>query len=119
MKDINKIKQEKKQRRHGRVRYNLSGTAEVPRLSVFKSNKSIFLQIIDDVKGVTLVSVKDSEVRAKAKDRTENAKEAGKLLAEKAIKKKIKNIVFDRGGNKYHGVVKAIADGARDGGLQF
>lgn len=119
MKDLNKIKQEKKQRRHGRVRYNLSGTADVPRLSVFKGNKSVFLQIIDDAKGVTLVSVRDSEVKSKVKNRTEKARESGKLLAEKAIKKKIKNVVFDRGGNKYHGVIKAIADGARDGGLQF
>lgn len=120
MKDLNKIKQEKKRQRHGRVRSRVTGSADVPRLNVFKGNQSIFLQIIDDAKGVTLVSVKDTELKdKKTKGKVDKAKEAGKLLAEKAGKAGIEKVVFDRGGYKYHGRVKAVAEGAREGGLEF
>lgn len=100
----------KKLRRHRRVRAKINGTAEVPRLCVFRSNKHIYAQVIDDEKGKTLVSAKG--VLAKAN-------EVGKDIAKKAIEQKISKISFDRGGYKYHGNVKALADGAREGGLKF
>jgi len=87
------------------------------RLSVFRSNKFIYAQIIDDEKGNTLVSADDQ--KSKIKSKIERAKETGKLLAEKAIAKKIKKVYFDRGDFRYHGRIKAIAEGAREGGLEF
>lgn len=116
--DINKLKQEQKSRRQGRIRAKVSGTAETPRLSVFRSNTGMFLQIIDDTKGVTLVSAHSKEVKIKGK-KVAISFELGKLIAKKALDKKIAKVVFDRGGNKYHGRVKMAADGAREGGLIF
>ena len=107
-------------RRHARVRTKLSGTAECPRLAVTKSNKNIIAQIIDDNKAETLVYVStlDKEIKTKAAN-IAAAKEVGALVAKKALDKKIKTVVFDRGGFIYHGVVKAIAEAAREAGLDF
>ncbi len=107
-------------RRHVRVRTKVSGTTECPRLAVTKYNKNIIAQIIDDVKGETLVYVStlDKDIKTKAAN-VEAAKEVGKAVAEKALKKNIKQVVFDRGGFIYHGVVKAIAESAREAGLEF
>ena len=107
-------------RRHERVRAKISGTAERPRLCVFRSNKNIAVQIIDDVAGRTLVaaSTLDKEVKTKASN-IESAKEVGDLIAKRAIKAGIKNVVFDRGGYIYHGKVKALAEAAREAGLEF
>ena len=118
MKDKNIIKAEKHQRRHAKVRSQISGTAKRPRLNVFKSNVGIYLQLIDDDKGITLASVSSKELKGK-KTKVESASELGKMLAEKSIAKKVSVVVFDRGGYKYHGIVKAAADGAREGGLKF
>jgi large subunit ribosomal protein L18 len=124
MKDINKIKRKRKGRRHMRVRAKIEGTAQVPRLSVFRSNKHIYLQLIDDEKRKTIVSVGDFKIKIPKKGKSGTAKtklafEAGKALAELAKKKKIKTAVFDRGGFAYHGRIKAAAEGAREGGLIF
>ena len=107
-------------RRHKRVRRKISGTAECPRLCVFRSNNNLYVQVIDDVKGVTLAqaSTLDKEVKTK-KANKEAAKEVGALIAKRAIEKKIKTVVFDRGGYIYHGVVKELAEAAREGGLEF
>lgn len=107
--------------RHERVRKNLSGTAEMPRLNVFRSNGNIFAQIIDDVAGNTLVSASsiDKELNLKNGGNVEAAKEVGKLLATRAKKLKIKQVVFDRGGYLYHGRVEALAEAARENGLEF
>jgi len=113
-----KIKREQRSKRHKRVRAKVKGTAQRPRLSVFRSLSHLYVQLIDDEAGQTLVSVKDVEIKTKAK-KSEVALEVGKLLAQKALAKKITTVVFDRGGYKFHGRVKAIADGARAGGLKF
>jgi large subunit ribosomal protein L18 len=107
--------------RHKRIRKTLSGTAEKPRLNVFKSNANINAQIIDDVKGVTLVSASTLEKELKIKNggNVEAAKLVGKSIAEKAKKAKIKTVVFDRSGYLYHGRVEALADAARENGLEF
>ena len=107
-------------RRHIRVRTKISGTAERPRLCVFRSNANVYAQIIDDVAGNTLVSAStlDKEVKTKHANK-EAAKEVGKLIAKRAAEKKIKDVVFDRGGYIYHGVIKELAEAAREGGLQF
>ena len=107
-------------RRHARVRNKISGTAECPRLCVFRSNKAIYVQIIDDVKGNTLVSAStlDKEVKEKHSNK-EAAREVGALIASRAKDKKIKDVVFDRSGYIYHGVIKELADSAREGGLNF
>jgi len=107
-------------RRHARVRTKVSGTTECPRLAVTKSNKNIIAQVIDDTKGETLVYVStlDKDIKTKAAN-IEAAKEVGKSVAEKALKKNIKQVVFDRGGFIYHGVVKALAEAAREAGLDF
>lgn len=107
-------------RRHKRVRTKISGTAECPRLCMFRSNKGIYAQIIDDVKGTTLVSAStlDKEVKTK-KSNVEAAKEVGTLIAKRAADKKITTVVFDRSGYIYHGVVKSLAEAAREGGLEF
>ena len=107
-------------RRHARVRTKISGTAECPRLAVTKSNKNIIAQVIDDTKGVTLAyaSTLDKEVKTKAANK-EAAKEVGALIAKKALDKKIKAVVFDRGGFVYHGVIKEVAEAAREAGLEF
>ena len=106
-------------RRHARVRAKVSGTAECPRLNVFRSNTQIFAQIIDDVKGVTLASSSSVELKIKNGGNVEGAKLVGKDIAEKAKKLKIKNVVFDRGGYLYHGRVQALAEAARENGLEF
>lgn len=110
-------------RKHIRVRKKISGTAERPRLNVFRSLKNIYAQIIDDTKGTTLVSAStlDEALKSKIKNggNKEAAKEVGKLIAEKAIEKGIKQVVFDRGGYLYHGRVKELADAAREAGLEF
>ena len=107
-------------KRHKRVRAKISGTPEIPRLDVFRSNSNIYAQIIDDVNGVTLVSASTVEKDFEgATSNCEAAAKVGKLIAERAKIKGIENICFDRGGYLYHGRVKALADGAREGGLNF
>ena len=108
----------KRKKRHLRIRNKISGTAERPRLSVFRSNKHIYAQAIDDVRGETLVSASDRDLKKDGSDK-EIAGKVGKILAKKALKTGIKEVVFDRGGYRYHGRVKALAEGARDGGLKF
>lgn len=107
-------------RRHIRVRRKISGTAERPRLCVYRSNSNLYVQIIDDVAGNTLVqaSTLDKEVKTKHANK-EAAKEVGALIAKRAASKKIDTVVFDRGGYIYHGVVKELAEAAREGGLKF
>jgi len=122
-----KEKAEKRKRRHLRVRKKVKGTPDRPRLAVYKSLKHIYAQIIVDppigpCKVVTGASTLSPEIRDEmknAKNKTEKAKLVGKLIAERAIKKGIKKVVFDRSGYKYHGRVKALAEGAREGGLEF
>ncbi len=121
---IKKIdKNEERLRRHTRVRKKISGTAETPRLSVYRSLNHVYAQVIDDVKGVTLCSAStmDKEVKGEIKDmtKTDAAKLVGKKVAERAVAKGIKDVVFDRGGYLYTGRVQALADGAREGGLNF
>ena len=106
-------------RRHSRVRNKVSGTAEMPRLNVFRSNENIFAQIIDDTKGNTLVSSSSVELKIKNGGNVEAAKLVGKDIAEKAKKAKIKKVDFDRGGYLYHGRVEALAEAARENGLEF
>ena len=107
--------------RHARIRENISGTSERPRLCVFRSNANIEAQIIDDVKGVTLVSASslEKELNLKNGGNIEAAKVIGTEIAKRAKKAKIKAVVFDRGGYLYHGRVKALAEAAREGGLEF
>ncbi len=117
------MKLDKKQRRKKigyRIRKKVKGSSDRPRLSVFRSNKSIYCQVIDDINGVTLASASSSESTVPdEKTKTEQAKMVGKLIAERVMGKNISNVVFDRRGYLYHGRVKALADGAREGGLQF
>ena len=107
-------------RRHIRVRRKISGTTECPRLCVFRSNTGIYAQIIDDEKGITLVSAStlDKEVKTKHSNKAA-AKEVGTLIAKRAADKKVKSVVFDRGGYIYHGIVKELAEAAREAGLEF
>ena len=106
--------------RHKRVRKNISGTAERPRLDVYRSSKNIYAQIIDDVEGKTLVSASSLEAGFEgAGSNKEAAKKVGLMVAEKALAKGIKTVVFDRGGYVYHGRVQELAEGAREGGLEF
>ena len=107
-------------KRHKRVRGKISGTPEIPRLDVFRSNAHIYVQIIDDVNGVTLAAASSNEKGFEGLgSNSEAAAKVGKLLAERAKAKGIENVCFDRGGYLYHGRVKALADGAREGGLNF
>jgi len=106
-------------RRHIRVRAKISGDKSTPRLVVYRSNKNIEAQIIDDVKGVTLLALSSKGLKLKNGGNIEAAKKVGEEIAKLAATKKIKNVVFDRGGYIYHGRVKALADGAREGGLKF
>ncbi len=119
----NKTRSIARERRHVRVRKQLFGTPQRPRLNVFKSLSEIYAQVIDDVDGNTLISAStvDKDLREQMKDmkKTEQAKAIGKALAERAKSKGINAVVFDRGGFRYVGRVKALADGAREGGLQF
>lgn len=117
-----KSKVERRQRVKRRIRSRVSGTGEIPRLTVFRSLSHIYAQLIDDVKGQTIAAA--SSLVGKGKTLVEGkkadvSKEVGKVLAEKALSKGIKKVVFDRNGYRYHGRVKALADGAREGGLEF
>lgn len=116
-------KQDKNQvrkKRHGRVRAKISGTASVPRLNVFRSNKNIYAQLIDDVAGVTLVSANTQEKDFDgAGANVEAAAKIGEIIAKRAVEKNITAVVFDRGGYLYHGRVKALAEAARENGLEF
>ena len=115
---LTKLKRRK--RIHSRVRKKVSGTAEKPRLNVFRSNKYIYAQLIDDVNGVTLASASSYEAAvANEGNKSEQSKAVGKLIAERAQATGISNAKFDRGGYLYHGRVKALADGAREGGLNI
>ncbi len=104
-------------RRHGRVRKKISGSAERPRLAVFRSNRHIYVQLIDDTKAATIAQASDAEVTASTK--TDRAKLVGALIAGRAKERGVERAVFDRGGRRYHGRVAAIADGAREGGLRI
>ena len=106
-------------KRRRRVRARIKGTAERPRLSVYRSNKGVFAQLIDDSKGHTVAAVNWIEPELRELSPTEQAKKAGELLAERAKGAGVETCVFDRGGYRYHGRVKALADGAREGGLAF
>ncbi|MEJ5241312.1 MAG: 50S ribosomal protein L18 [Anaerolineales bacterium] len=118
-----KTRAEARQRRHLRIRKRIFGTPERPRLSVFRSLSEIYAQIIDDVEGHTLVSAStiDRELREKVKGlkKSEQARIVGKVLAERALSRGIREVVFDRGGFRYIGRVQALAEGAREGGLKF
>ncbi|MBS1542173.1 MAG: 50S ribosomal protein L18 [Bacteroidetes bacterium] len=101
------------------IRKHVEGTADRPRLSVFRSNKAIYAQLIDDAKGVTIAAASSLELDKNAKLNVETSKSVGKKVAEKAVASGVKSAVFDRNGYLYHGNVKALADGAREGGLKF
>ncbi|HOZ85385.1 MAG TPA: 50S ribosomal protein L18 [Niabella sp.] len=103
------------------IRKKIGGTAQKPRLAVFRSNTDIYAQLIDDNKGITIVaaSSKDKDIKAQSGTKSEKSKMVGAALARKAGELNVKDVVFDRGGYLYHGRVKAVADGAREGGLQF
>jgi len=111
-------KQEKRIRRHIRIRSKVRGNSKVPRLCIFRSSNHIYAQLINDEKGKTLASASDLKMKSK-KNKTSIAQEVGKAIAAKALENKIQKAVFDRGGFKYHGRVKAAAEGAREGGLKF
>ncbi|MCB9049200.1 MAG: 50S ribosomal protein L18 [Lewinellaceae bacterium] len=113
-------KEKRRQRIHWRIRKKIQGTAERPRMSIYRSNRDIYCQVIDDVKGHTLFSASSREsVIARDGTPIERAKKVGQLIAERAREHNIENVVFDRSGYLYHGRVKALADGAREGGLKF
>ena len=112
-------KNKTRQRRHMRVRNKISGTAECPRLNVYRSNKNIYAQVIDDVAGVTLVSASTLDSEVSGNNKTEQAASVGEVVAKRAQDKGIKQVVFDRGGYLYHGRVQALAEAARENGLQF
>ena len=114
-----KTKPQARLRRRRRVRAKIRGTAERPRLSVFRSNKGVQAQVIDDVAGHTLAGVSWTEADLKSLASMEQAKRAGELLAERAKSAGVETVIFDRGGYRYHGRVKALADGARENGLKF
>ncbi len=106
-------------RRHTRIRGKVSGTAERPRVAVFRSNRAIYGQLIDDVSGTTLAAARSQEVAEEGLDKSAAARKVGELLAKRAAEKGIRTVVFDRSGYLYHGRVKALAEGAREGGLAF
>ncbi len=120
---MRRTKDQARKRRHRRIRKKIYGTPERPRLSVYGSLNHIYAQIIDDMKGVTLVSAStmDKELKGEIKHggNVEAAKKVGALVAKRAVEKGIKKVVFDRGGFRYHGRIKALADAAREGGLEF
>ena len=101
------------------IRNKISGTSSIPRVSIFRSNRAIYAQLIDDEKGTTLAASSSAELGMKGNVSVDQSKEVGKKLAEKAKENGIEQVVFDRSGYKYHGKVKALADGAREGGLKF
>jgi len=114
-------KQDRRSRIKYRIRKKLSGTTERPRMTVYRSNKQIYVQLVDDVKGVTLLSAssKEKEIAGQKANKTDQAKLVGKRVAEKATEKGIKEVVFDRNGYLYHGRVKNLADAARENGLKL
>jgi large subunit ribosomal protein L18 len=114
-------KVERRNRIRLRIRKIVSGTAEKPRMAIFRSNKQIYAQVIDDLAGKTIVSVSstEKEIAGQAQKRIDQAKVVGKLIAERSLEKGIKEVVFDRGGYLYHGRVKQLADAARENGLKF
>lgn len=116
---LKKNKIQKKESRHKRIRAKIKGIAEIPRLSVYRSNKYIYLSATDDELGKTILSVSDIKSKDNKKTKSEKAKILGKEMGEKLKSKNIKKIIFDRGGYKYHGRVKSAADGIRESGLEF
>jgi large subunit ribosomal protein L18 len=116
-----KSKEGRRRRRHLRVRKKVSGTPERPRLVVFRSSKHIYAQVVDDSRGVTLLGASDRSegIAAEGKGKVAKSVALGKLVAERAKAQGITRVVFDRGGFQYHGRIKAVADGARNGGLEF
>lgn len=108
-----------RKKRHHRIRAKISGTPEVPRLNVFRSNKNIYAQIIDDVNALTIASASTADKDINNRSNKEAASAVGKLVAERALEKGVKKVVFDRGGYIYHGRVKALAEAAREAGLEF
>jgi large subunit ribosomal protein L18 len=113
-----KTAEQARARRHTRIRGRIAGSAERPRIVVYRSNKAIYAQAVDDATGTTLASARSSEVDASG-DKTAVSKRVGQLLAERVKAKDIETVVFDRSGYLYHGRVKALAEGAREGGLRF
>ena len=115
------LKTERRQRIKMRIRKKVSGSVERPRMSVFRSNKQIYVQLVDDLKGHTIVSASSREegISAAGVCKIDQAKKVGDLAAKKALAAGVKKVVFDRGGYLYHGRVKAVAEGAREGGLDF
>ena len=109
----------KRLKAHRKIRMKVFGTKEKPRLSVFRSASYIYAQLIDDESGKVLLSVSDLKVKSSKAKKVERAMEVGKMIAKEAVSKKIEKVVFDRGGFVFHGRVKAVADGAREGGLKF
>lgn len=116
---VRQNKKLKRQWRHKRIRAKILGTEERPRLSVFKSNYHLYAQLINDDEGKTVLAVSDKEIQAKNQTKKSLAYEIGKLAAEKATKKGVSSVVFDRGGYKFHGIILEFAKGAREGGLKF
>ncbi len=119
MKDLFKSKRIQRQKRARRTRAKIFGTAKKPRLSIFRSNKHVYLQLIDDENSKTFASASDLELKKEKTAKKSRAAEVGQLIAKKAQELKIKEVVFDKGSYKYHGIVKTAADGAREGGLKF
>jgi large subunit ribosomal protein L18 len=114
------VKQEKRIRRHKKIRMTIHGSKDRPRLFVFRSNQHIYAQLVDDDKAKILMSASDRELKPKkGEKKSDIAKQVGKLIAKKAVESKIGKVVFDRGGVVFHGRIKALADGAREGGLIF
>jgi large subunit ribosomal protein L18 len=116
-----KTKKARRQRIRFSIRKNISGTTAKPRLSVFRSNTDIYVQIIDDTKGATIASAssKDKDIKVQSGNKSDKSKLVGAAIARKASELGVKEVVFDRGGYLYHGRVKSLADGAREGGLKF
>jgi large subunit ribosomal protein L18 len=116
-----KVKSARRQRIRFGIRQKVAGTAQKPRLSVFRSNSDIYAQLIDDSNGATIAasSTKDKDIKAQSGTKSEKSKLVGAAIARKAVDLGVKEVVFDRGGYLYHGRVKSVADGAREGGLQF
>ncbi len=112
-------KQLKRQRIHKKIRARIFGTKERPRLCVFRSSQHIYAQLIDDDNSKVLAQVSDIKMKPNKGNKVSRSTEIGKLIAKEALAKKIEKVVFDRGGNVFHGRVKAVADGAREGGLKF
>ena len=118
--NIMSVKTDKRTRRHKKIRMSIIGTKDRPRLFVFRSNQHIYAQLIDDDSAKVLISASDKDVKSvKKQTKSDIAKEVGKLIAKKAVENKIEKVVFDRGGVLFHGRVKALAEGAREGGLKF